>query len=129
MYEISSHSESLNIKLASTKNVAIRLKRDKEVTLSVDSLDISYSYGGVLINNEKRYLWRVQLHGWYQLDKPEKVCDCSPGVHKTRQGHGESYRSEWERDRLACPYWARELVVMHSPDWFNFETAIVLGQK
>src|ERR1700740_409800 len=126
MYRVSSHSESLRIKLDNRRDVTIRISRDKEVILSVYALDIDYSYGGVLIDNQARYLWHVGLHGWYPLDKLEKVCDCSPGVHKTRQGHKESYRSEWERDVLSCPYWGREIVVQHSPAWFTFESQIVL---
>lgn len=124
MYTISSHDESMRIKLNNKRNVNIRLGRDKNVVLSVDSLDIHYSYGGVLINGETRYLWRVTLHGWYPLDTPQKVCECSPGTHKTRQGHGQSYRSEYERDILECPYWVREIVAKHAPPWFEFERQI-----
>lgn len=124
MSKITSHKESLRIELSSIRNVNIRLGRDKEVILSVDSLEIDYSWGGVLIDGESRYLWRVGLSGWYPLDKPQAVCECSPGAHKTRQGHTETYRSEYERDALSVPYWVREIVVEHVPAWFIFERQI-----
>lgn len=124
MSKITSHTESLRIKLENSRDINIEIEREKEVVFSFDSLDISYSYGDVLINGESRYLWKVQLQGWYPLDKPVKVCECSPGVHKTRQGHGETYRSEYERDILSLPYWVREIVVEHSPAWFTFERQI-----
>lgn len=121
MNKITSHSESLRIKLNNQRDVNIRLDNDRETVLSVDYLEISYSYGGVLINGESRYLWKVSLGGWYPLDKPEVVCKCSPGVHKTRQGYSETYRGEYERDVLECPYWVREIVKLHCPAWFVFE--------
>lgn len=124
MYKISSHNYSIRVDLNNKRNVNIRLGRDKETKLSVDSLEIDYSYGTVLINGESRYLWRVRLHGSYLLDVPVSVCECSPGKHKTRQGHSKSYRSEYEHDVLDCPYWVREIVVKHVPDWFTFERQI-----
>lgn len=124
MSKITSHSESLIIKLDNQRNVNIRLGRDKETVLTVDSLEISYFYGGILINGEKRNLWKVSLSGWYPLDKSEAVCECSPGVHKTRQGYSKTYWGEYARDVLEYPYWVHEIVKQHCPAWFEFEVAI-----
>ena len=121
MSKITSRSESIRISLDLQRKVNIRLGRDKETVLSVDSLEIRYSYGETLVNGKEHFLWRVSLHGWYPLDKPEAVCACSPGIHKTKQGHSKTYRGEYERDVLDCPYWVREIVIKHCPAWFVFE--------
>lgn len=62
--------------------------------------------------------WYVDVHGSYPLPHPQPVCQCSPGVHKTRQQ--VSVRMGYpDRKDAFVPSWVYALVREHKPEWFT----------
>lgn len=112
MAEVLRMTHRITLELEKEVSVPYRPRREQNLTLTGNRVDIHYARGVVCS-------WYLELRGSYPLPEPQKVCECCPTAGKTRQGASQRYGhpySEYEED---VPAWVWRLMGKYAPEWFS----------
>ncbi len=114
MADITCQEYTVTLASETGRFIPYRPRRDLTTTVTVnpgERVTIKYVSGA-------QTYWYVDVHGSYPLTHPVAVCECSPGVHKTRQQVSVRIGYPDRRDAFV-PSWVYALVQEHAPEWFT----------